>query len=82
MAEMLGKPPNYTEKGRQLASVEIQLSGGPRPFAAEGLRTRFLQNISRAALAGSHDAVESRGDDQRGRQVPGRRELRTVERRS
>jgi len=53
MAEMLGEPPNYTEKGRQLASVEIELSGGPRPFAAQGLRTRFLQNISGAALAGS-----------------------------
>jgi pimeloyl-ACP methyl ester carboxylesterase len=53
MAEMLGEPPNYTEKGRQLASVEIALSGGPRPFAVEGLASRFLQNISGGALAGS-----------------------------
>jgi pimeloyl-ACP methyl ester carboxylesterase len=37
MNELLGKPPEYTEKGRQLASVEIQISGGPRPFAMEGL---------------------------------------------
>ena len=35
--DALGEPPNYTEKGRQLASVEINISGGPRPFAVEGL---------------------------------------------
>jgi hypothetical protein len=53
MTVALGTPPDYTEKGRQLASVEIQLSGGPRPFAMEGLQSRFLQNISGAALAGA-----------------------------
>ena len=53
MAAMLGKPPDYTEKGRQLASVEIEISGGPRPFAVEGLASRFLANISGGALAGS-----------------------------
>ncbi|MGC4082104.1 MAG: hypothetical protein QM736_08365 [Vicinamibacterales bacterium] len=53
MAGLLGEPPDYTTKGRQLADVEIELSGGPRPFAAEGLRSRFLQNISGGALAGS-----------------------------
>jgi pimeloyl-ACP methyl ester carboxylesterase len=53
MSELLGEPPTYTDKGRQLASVEIELSGGPRPFAAQGLRGRFLQNISGGALAGS-----------------------------
>ena len=53
MNEMLGKPPDYTDKGRQLASVEIQISGGPRPFAIEGLASRFAGNISGAALAGS-----------------------------
>src|SRR5213079_693540 len=53
MAEILGTPPNYTDKGRQLASVEIQISGGPRPFAVEGLASRFAGNISGAALAGS-----------------------------
>src|SRR3954449_11561683 len=36
MNERLGKPPNYTDEGRQLASVEIHISGGPRPFAMEG----------------------------------------------
>jgi hypothetical protein len=55
MNELLGKPPEYTEKGRQLASVEIQISGGPRPFAMEGLGAggRFAGNISPAAIAGS-----------------------------
>jgi pimeloyl-ACP methyl ester carboxylesterase len=56
MAELLGEPASYTDKGRQLASVEIELSGGPRPFAAQGLRTRFLQNISGSALAGGRSA--------------------------
>ena len=55
MAELLGKPPDYTEKGRQLASIQVQVSGGPRPFAAEGLASRFLANMatSPAALVGS-----------------------------
>jgi pimeloyl-ACP methyl ester carboxylesterase len=53
MNELLGKPPDYTDKGRQLASVEIDISGGPRPFAVEGLASRFAGNISGAALAGS-----------------------------
>jgi pimeloyl-ACP methyl ester carboxylesterase len=55
MTEALGKPPDYTEKGRQLASIEIQMSGGPRPFAMEGLAGRFIANMSTspAALVGS-----------------------------
>jgi hypothetical protein len=53
MAALLGEPPDYTEQGRQLASVEIELSGGPRPFAVEGLKSRFIQNISGGAMAGS-----------------------------
>ena len=52
MGQMLGTPPNLTERGRQLASVEIQISGGARPFAVEGLASRFLQNINPAAIAG------------------------------
>jgi pimeloyl-ACP methyl ester carboxylesterase len=54
MSALLGKPPDYTDKGRQLASVEIQISGGPRPFAVEGLASggRFLANISGGAIAG------------------------------
>jgi len=55
MTEALGKPPEYTEKGRQLASIEIQMSGGPRPFAMEGLAGRLIANMStsQAALLGS-----------------------------
>jgi len=55
MTELLGKPPDYTDKGRQLASIEIQMSGGPRPFAMEGLAGRFIANMStsQAALLGS-----------------------------
>jgi pimeloyl-ACP methyl ester carboxylesterase len=49
---MLGKAPEYSEKGRQLASIQIQISGGPRPFAGEGLASRFTQNINPAPLAG------------------------------
>ena len=41
MTAVLGKAPDYTVKGRQLASVEIDLSGGPRPFAMEGLTSRL-----------------------------------------
>lgn len=54
MTDLLGQPPNYSDKGRQLASVEINLSGGPRPFAVEGLASggRFIGNISGGALAG------------------------------
>ena len=57
MTGMLGHPPGYTEKGRQLASVEIHISGGPRPFAVEGLASqeRFLALIGAGApaIAGS-----------------------------
>lgn len=53
IAEAAGEPPNYTTKGRQLASLEIQLSGGPRPFAVEGLASggRFTGNIASGATA-------------------------------
>ena len=51
IGEIVGRPPDYTDKGRQLASVEIQISGGPRPFALEGLASRFLANMSTSAAA-------------------------------
>jgi hypothetical protein len=55
MSEAFGKPPDYTDRGLQMASIEIQVSGGPRPFAMEGLTTRFLANLgtSPGALLGS-----------------------------
>ncbi len=54
IAAIVGRPPDLTDKGRQLASVEIEISGGPRPFAVEGLAARFLANFgtSSGALVG------------------------------
>jgi pimeloyl-ACP methyl ester carboxylesterase len=64
MAAILGTPASYTEKGLQLASVQIEISGGRRPFAMEGLQSRFLANISGGALAGiatpANRAVDTR----------------------
>jgi pimeloyl-ACP methyl ester carboxylesterase len=45
VAQITGAPPHYTSKGRQLANVQIELSGGERPFAQEGLSSRFFSNI-------------------------------------
>jgi hypothetical protein len=54
LTAILGKPPGYTDKGRQLASIQVEISGGPRPFALEGLASRFIENAS---------TVAGRGDD-------------------
>jgi pimeloyl-ACP methyl ester carboxylesterase len=51
LTTILGQPPDYTDKGRQLASVQVQISGGPRPFAIEGLASRFTDNASTVADA-------------------------------
>ena len=65
MSELLGEPPSYTQMGRQLASVQIAISGGARPFALEGLESRFRSNISGSAIAGgtsaANRAVDTRG---------------------
>jgi len=44
ITDIVGKPPEYTDKGRALASVEIQISGGARPLAMERLKSRFNAN--------------------------------------
>jgi fermentation-respiration switch protein FrsA (DUF1100 family) len=49
LTEILGKPPDYTDKGRQLASIQVQISGGPRPFALDGLASRFTDNAATVA---------------------------------
>jgi hypothetical protein len=49
--EVFGTPDHYTQKGRQLASVQISISGGPRPFALEGLAARFEPNIRDGAAS-------------------------------
>ena len=46
LTDVLEEAKVYTEKGRQLASIQIQISGGPRPFAVEGLASRFIPNAS------------------------------------
>jgi pimeloyl-ACP methyl ester carboxylesterase len=53
MNEIFGAPPDYTDKGRAMANIEIDLSGGPRPFAAEGLASggRFAGNVTGGAGA-------------------------------
>ncbi len=53
MNEMFGAPPNYTDKGRAMGNIEIDLSGGPRPFAAEGLASggRFAGNVTGGAAS-------------------------------
>jgi len=56
MQQVLGKSPNYTEKGRQLASIQIEITGGPRPFAREGLVSRFIDNI-RFGITNTPDAI-------------------------
>lgn len=53
MNEIFGAPPNYTDKGRAMGNIEIDLSGGPRPFAAEGLASggRFAGNVTGGAAS-------------------------------
>jgi pimeloyl-ACP methyl ester carboxylesterase len=51
MNEIFGAPGQYTDKGRAMANVQIDLSGGPRPFAVEGLasQNRFASNLTSGA---------------------------------
>ena len=69
MAAITGMPGSLTQKGLQLASVQIHLSGGPRPFAMEGLATPFTGvpafrfNMSGGTLAGaSTPSARTRGN--------------------
>jgi len=59
LADILGKPPDYTDKGRQLASIQVQISGGPRPFAVDGLASRFIDNAS-TVVGGSGTEIWNR----------------------
>ena len=49
LTNALGRPPDLTTAGRQLASVQIEISGGARPFAMEGLASRLVENVRFAA---------------------------------
>ena len=60
MVAITGLPGSLTQKGIQFASVLINISGGPRPFAMEGLAVPFATastsyqfNMSGGVLAGS-----------------------------
>ena len=64
LSEVLGTPPGYTKKGRQLASVQILLSGGPRPFAVEGLAVAIHRQRQHHVRQRRHD-LGSRRDQQR-----------------
>jgi pimeloyl-ACP methyl ester carboxylesterase len=70
MAAITGLPGSLTQKGLQLANVQIQLSGGPRPFAMEGLAAPFTGvpafrfNMSGGTLAGATTpSAKTRGND-------------------
>lgn len=62
----LGAPGNYTEKGRQFASIIKHLSGGPRPWWQEGFDDRFLPNfellVSAVAAPGAGNVAASNLD--------------------
>lgn len=53
LATALGTPPAYTAAGRDAANQQIVASGGPRPFAEDGLnaRNQFFSNITLGAPA-------------------------------
>lgn len=57
MMAIFGEPPNYTQKGLQMASVMIESSGGARPFAFDGLAPYFARTISGAKLAGDQSLL-------------------------
>ena len=59
MLAVLGTPPAYTAKGLQQGSIMINSSGGPRPFAFNGLAAYFAATISGAKLAGEKSLLAS-----------------------
>ncbi len=50
MRRVTGDITNLTQKGRQSASLEIESSGGQRPFAMEGLADRLIANVQDGAF--------------------------------
>ena len=48
MAEMLGKPPEYTDKGRQLRRHQVQVSGGRGRSPPRGSHRAFSRTWRRA----------------------------------
>ncbi len=64
MLAQMGTPPNYTAKGLQMASIMIGDSGGPRPFALDGLAAYFSATIFGAKLAGEPGLLTSAASNQ------------------
>lgn len=67
VVEVLGTPPALTDKGRELARAQIEMSGGARPFAVEGLAPRFHANILDGARVQAEYAT---GDDRYEERMP------------
>lgn len=59
MLAITGTPGAYRPAGLQMASIMINISGGPRPFAFEGLQNYFTATISGSKLAGASDIFTS-----------------------
>ncbi len=60
----LGRPGDLTEAGRRFESVITHLSGGPRPFRAEGFEDRYDENFELviASLAARSAAIPVAGN--------------------
>lgn len=50
LPKALGSPDAPTERGRQFASAVRMLTGGPRPFFAEGFKDQYVLNFGLALL--------------------------------
>ena len=55
MNQLLGTHGSYTALGDELGSIKINITGGPRPFAVEGVNAMFGDSFSGAVLAGATD---------------------------
>ncbi len=55
MNAILGTRPSYTALGDTLGSVKINITGGPRPFAVEGVNAMYGDQFSGSILAGATD---------------------------
>jgi pimeloyl-ACP methyl ester carboxylesterase len=55
MTDLLGMHGSYTPLGEALGSVKIHITGGPRPFAVEGVNAMFGDTFSGSMLSGATD---------------------------
>jgi hypothetical protein len=52
---ILGARGSYTAAGNALGSIKVNITGGPRPFAVEGINAMFGDTFSAAILTGATD---------------------------